>query len=301
MWVPYALVLKATLGVILAGSAIAAPACDAIISLNPAPVRLDYDPFEFSRALGRLTFEVENRATAACTINIALLGINRLPVADIAIADTGIRVAVSGGTADLLLGPTTKPGIWSVRLDPGKRTKLALDMVVTHDAVAEAGEHLTELTLEVRDAGAQSAITAAVPVKLILVSAARAQMNIAGAVGNFGTGPSITTVDFGVLQSNASRRIFLQVRASTRARLTIDSQNLGYLKLKDGPKSDNGIIYEATLQDEPVSLASHWERILEPPRTIAGTSIPLDLKLTTIGNHIAGSYSDVLTIALSCL
>lgn len=301
MWAPYALVFEAAVGAILAGLAAAAPACDVIVSQNPAPVRLDYDPFAFSRALGRLTFEVENRAAVACIVDIALLGTDRLAVADVLIGDTGVGVAVTGGTADMQLGPTSKPGIWSVRLDPRKRTRLALDMVVVHDAVVQAGEHLTELTLEVRDNGAPSALSSAVPVKLILVSAPRAQMNIAGAAGDFGTGSPVTTVDFGMLKSNVSRRVFLQVRANSQARLTIDSQNLGHLKIKDGPKSDGGIAYEALLQDKPVDLTGHWERILEPPRTIAGTSIPLDLRLNAIGNHIAGSYSDVLTIELSSI
>lgn len=195
---------------------------------------------------------------------------------------------------------TAVPGVWRVTLAPGRRTKLSIDAVVAQDAVASAGEHAADLMLELRDPGAAAALAAPVPVRLVLAAVPRAQMNIVGAAGTFGEGTSVTRVDFGDLATGAERRVFLQVRANTGARLTIDSANRGRL-LADAPAGEEGIPYAARLLGEPVDLTRHWEQVIEPPKSVAGASLPLDLTLGAVGAHAAGAYADVLTLELSAL
>lgn len=277
-----------------------ARACDAVLVAGSSTMQLEYDPFAFARTVGRLTFTIENHESDACDVDIVLLDATRTSVDEATVGDTGVRVVFSAGAGEAALVPTATPGVWRVKVEPG-RTALTIEGVVRQDAVATAGEHSVDLNLEVRDVGTLATHVAALPVRVLLDAVPRAQMNIVGAAGTFGEGTPISQIDFGVLESDARRRVFLQVRANSSARLTIDSANQGRLLREDSPEQEKGIPYAAQLVDEPIDLTRHWERVIDPPRSIAGTSMPLDLIIGAVGAHAAGTYSDMLTIKISAL
>lgn len=279
----------------------AAQTCDAAIVPITSALRLNYDPFAFTRTAGQLTFEVESRGDEACSAELVLLDASGTSVAETDLGDSGVRILLSGGVGDTPLTPSAVPGVWRVTLQPGRRTRLSLDALVTQDAVAGAGEHAAELLLELRDTAATAARTAPMPVRIVLATAARAQMNIVGAAATFGEGARVTRVDFGEMATGATRRVFLQVRANTGARLTIDSANRGRLVLPDAPEGQEGVPYSARLLDLPVDLTEHWEHVIDPPKTVAGASIPLDLVLGEVGGRPAGAYSDILNLELSAI
>ena len=68
-----------------------------------------------------------------------------------------------------------------------------------------------------------------------------------------------------------------------------------------GANGEVGVAYSAQLSEAPVDLTKYWEWIFEPPRSLAGTSLPLDLTIGTVAAERAGMYSDVLTIELSAI
>lgn len=288
-------------GIAVLGIAQSASACDALVIEQPSVLRIDYDPFASGLALGRMNFSVESRSAEPCAIDVVLLGSGRLPLDETDIGDSGVRVRFNSGAGDAAMATTATPGIWQVQLDPGKRYRLTLEVAVIRDAIAEAGEHIETLSMELRDSGALSADHAANPVILKLVSPPRAQMNIAGAAGTFGQGAAVSRVDFGEMTTNEQRRVFLQVRANTVARLTIDSANRGFLKLEDANALEASIGYDAILNGMEIDLRQHYEATLDLPRTIAGSSLPFDLRLGEVGAHVAGNYSDFITIEFSPL
>jgi len=293
--------LAAILGIAVAGTASSAAACDALVVEQPSVLRLDYDPFASVPASGRMSFSIESRSFERCAMDIALLGRDRLPLDETEVGDTGVRVRFNSGAGDTVMAATTTPGIWRVQLDPGKRYRLTLEVVAIRDAVAEAGEHSETLEMELRDSGALSASHAGNPVTLKLVSPPRAQMNIAGAAGAFGQGAAVSRVDFGEMTANEARRVFLQVRANTISRLTIDSANRGFLKLDNSSPAADSIGYYATLNGVEIDLRQHYDAMLDLPRTLAGSSLPFDLRLGEVGAHVAGTYSDLITIEFSPL
>ena len=79
------------------------------------------------------------------------------------------------------------------------------------------------------------------------------------------------------------------------------SLNGGRLLREGGANDEGGIAYSAQLSEAPVDLTKHWEWKFEPPRSLAGTSLPLDLTIGTVAAERAGIYSDVLTIELSAI
>ncbi|SEH14028.1 hypothetical protein SAMN05428974_1053 [Sphingopyxis sp. YR583] len=288
-------------GMTAAGTANSAAACDALVVEQPSVLRLDYDAFASAPAAGRMNFSIESRSAERCAMDIALLGPDRLPLDETEVGDTGVRVRFNAGAGDTAMAATATPGIWRIQLDPGKRYRLSLEVVAIRDAVAEAGEHSQTLEMELRDSGAISSSHAGNPVTFKLVSPPRAQMNIAGAAGAFGQGAAVSRVDFGEMTANEARRVFLQVRANTISRLTIDSANRGFLKLENGSPAADSIGYYAILNGIEIDLRQHYDAMFDLPRTLAGSSLPFDLRLGEVGAHVAGTYSDLITIEFSPL
>lgn len=278
-----------------------ARACDAILVPVASTMRLDYDPFAFANTTGMWTFDVESREAQACDADLALVDPAHVAQSVIAIGTTGVAVTVEPGNGDIALAPTATPGVWRMRLDPGRRMRLTLAARITQDAIAPAGESIADLAIELREPGSVATSAAALPVSIVLATIPRAQMNIVGAAATFGEGARITQVDFGILETGASRRVFLQVRANGQARLSIASAHAGRLRRDEGSAEEEGIGYSAQFDGAIVDLTRPWAAVIAPPHSIAGASLPLDLVLGTVGPRLAGRYADVLTIELSAL
>ena len=279
----------------------AAHACETEITPDSSAMYIDYDPLAFTRSEGQLAFTVTNKSEQDCAVEIVLMDAAQLSTAEVEIANSGILVAFSARSGDALLHPSTVPGVWRLNLAQGRSTGVVISGLVIKDAVPSAGRHEADLTVGIRGDGNASVPVSTLPLKVILFAQPRAQMNIVGAAGTFGKGPSVAQVDFGEIASNSSRRVFLQVRANTTARLSIVSANSGRLLREGGANDEGGIAYSAQLSEAPVDLTKYWEWIFEPPRSLAGTSLPLDLTIGTVAAERAGMYTDVLTIELSAI
>ena len=278
-----------------------AQACETEITPDSSAMYIDYDPFAFTRSEGQLAFNVTNKSAQDCAVEIVLMDAAQLSTAAVDIAHSGILVAFSARSGDALLHPSTVPGVWRLNLAHGQSTGVVISGLVMKDAVPAAGRHEADLTVGIRGEGNASVPVSSLPLKVTLFAQPRAQMNITGTAGTFGKGPSVAQVDFGEITSHSNRRVFLQVRANTTARLSIDSANGGRLLREGGANDEVGVAYSAQLSEAPVDLTKHWEWIFEPPRSLAGTSLPLDLTIGTVAAERAGIYSDILTIELSAI
>lgn len=286
---------------VIAATASPALACDVILADAPSEVRIDYDPFEPSRSISPASFSVESRTDETCSIDIAIVGLGGLPMDEAMIADSGVRIRFQSGASGTPLAMTGTAGVWRAEIQPDKRYRIAFAIQVILDSVAPAGTHVERFSVELRDAGALTPLHAPAPLSLKLASKPRAQMNISGGAGSFGQGGTISRVDFGDLVTNSEKHIFLQVRSNTQARLTIASENLGLLKREEASGPTDGISYQAFLSGKEVDLKQVAQIMLAPPLNMAGTSLPFDLRIGTVGARAAGTYSDHLTINISPL
>ena len=168
------------------------------------------------------------------------------------------------------------------------------------EAVPEAGEHAADLQLIVRDTD-RNELLPSVPVRVVLVSTPRAQLNLAGAAGAFGSDSSVEVVDFGDAVTGATRRIFVQVRANTPSILTIKSEHRGAMRRVTDDKiaTESSVPYAVDLAGEAVDLSALWSKDVDPPRTLAGMSLPMSFTLGAVGSQMAGRYEDILTIDVS--
>jgi hypothetical protein len=271
-------------------------ACAATIVTAPATLNIQYDAFNFTNTQGIVTFEIAGTSADACLVDLALVRADHLAIDDIVIGSADVHLAVAsdpGGANVVRKGR----GLWSVRVSSAARTRVTLRFDVIAGGVMEAGTHLEQLSLELRVPDTVASISD-VPLAIALSSPPRAQMNITGATGTFGSSATVSTVDFGVMETGAVRRVFLQIRANVRAMLSIESQNSGQLKFED---TGDGVPYEVRLSGEVLDLSRRWQLEVEAPRTMAGAAMPLDLTLGAVGARQAGRYTDTLTIMISAL
>lgn len=302
--------LRSALSSALVTSAILLPsaaqaACDLRISRPPQEAVLLYDPFELRQTPAVIELAIENRGDEECQFDLAITDRTDTPVRQFEISDAPLVMefrSSDGGAAGLL--PTPTPGIWRGSVPPGDVREFTLDAAVTIDAVPLAGRHDRLFEMELREPGAAAAHDAASPFAVVVESRPRSQMNIAGAAGHFGEGPSVSSVDMGVLRDGSTKRVFLQVRSNVEtSRLQISSENAGFLmpEGRDVPPEAAGVPYHLVLDDVLVDLREPSERQIAAPRSVSGASLPMDIVIDDATAKMGGRYSDVISFEISPL
>ena len=281
----------------LAHPAAASAACALRVGDAPADVRIAYDAFAAAATPVPLSLSLANDGDDECLADIRLLAVAGARVDAIAIGGTPVRVAI--GPPGMRGGPS--PGAWRVSVPPRSSTPVALEAAVVVDGVTPPGDTVATGALEV---GVDAATVARVlPLRVVLASPARAQINVSGVDGGFGQGGTLSGVDLGVLEAGASRRLFLQLRANAATRLSLTSAGRGRLLPVDAENrsAEAYVPYGLRVDGEDVDLSASWERRLAPPRDLRGVSLPMDLTIGAAGGRPAGRYADVITIEASPL
>ncbi len=274
-----------------------AETCQLRIDGPPPSVQLDYDPFVPATAPSKMTFRLMNPQAEDCAIDLALTERPGEPTVRPMVGDTGLVVELRPAGK---LGRTSVPGVFTAMVPAGETAEVSFDVVILTDAVVQSGQYAHELTLELRSTGSAVAYEQA-PVVLNLIALPRAQMNLSGSRGDFGTGASVSVVDFGRAETGKVRQVFVQTRANNAARLTFTSANRGQLLLVGENPERAALDYTVALEDHVLDLSQVATRDIDPPRTYAGQAFELLLTLGKVEGARAGDYSDELTIEISTL
>jgi hypothetical protein len=290
---PRWLLAAAITTVLAAASPAEADPCDLRLARDPVPVRIDYDPFAFSRPPGRLDLDLVNDGDGRCDLELRLLDLDGQPLHSLRLDQVALEVRLrEGGVA----GATRlDPNRFSLSVPAGAPTTVAFDLMVLSDAVAEAGEHHAAFRAEIGPAGGVPVVLIG-PIDVVLASPPRAQLNIAGAAGAFGSTSSVEVIDFGEARPGAVKRAFLQIRANTSSRLTFRSEHGGSLRRLGAAEDEAGIDYRVTLDGELLDLRQQAVRRVDPPRTVQGQSLPLDFELGATSSRRSGYYEDLLMV-----
>lgn len=275
------------------GLASRAAACELRAIGTPDTIRLEYDPFIHARPTGRLDLELANDGQTDCVVRLHLTTRLGEPLRTFDLGGVPILFRVRDGSP--VIARSAEPNVFDLTVPPGRTIVASVDAVTEGDAVPEAGSYTGDLALEVRPED-QDLLIPPVPVSLLLQSPPRAQVGIAGAAGAFGSSQSVEVLDLGDARTGLSKRAFLQIRANTDARLSIQSENGGVLKRPDDRSEESTISYVLTLDGAEVDLRHLVLLDVDPPRTVNGQSIPFDITLGAVGSQMAGRYQDVLMV-----
>ncbi len=249
-----------------------------------------YDPFAASGLHAQAEMALDLIDGKACDVTVRLLDGRLQPIEQIAV----------GGPNPALFTVET-PGAFTpdtlvLHLDPARpHATVVWTFKPGQDAVLHPGRYDVPLAVGIRPDTATSdtyvygTFTVSVP--------ARAQVNIAGASGRFGSSHA-SAIDFGQLTTGAHRRAFVQIRANTGVFAQISSKNHGVLRNEAWPDA-SPISYSLVLNGIPINLNLKATESLDPPATIDGLSLPMDITIGSVEGKFAGTYSDVITIEVS--
>lgn len=261
----------------------------------PPSVRLDYDPFVPATAPARMQFRISNQGAEACQADLALVDETRQAMTRFDVGMTGLKIELRPMAG---VSRTVVPSVFSARLEGGETTEVLFDVAILDDAVVPAGQYSERFMMELRQPGTAVAYEQA-PVVLDLTSLPRAQMNLSGSRGDFGSGASVSVVDFGKAETGKVRQLYVQTRANNPARLTFKSANEGRLKIAG--EGTATLDYNVRFDGGVLDLNQIAVRDIDPPRTYAGQAFELVLTLGKVEGAQAGAYNDELTIEISTL
>lgn len=272
-----------------------ASACDLTVEAAEA-VRIDYNPFAIGVSSGPLDLVFQNRSDKACDLRLLLADDLGNPQPNVRLG--GVVVEFRPREASGLLRRDTEPGAFRLKVPGLGKARAELDAAIVQNAVVEAGDHEADLYLVIQaDDGAL--VPAPTPLRVILRSAPRAQVNIAGSAGAYGSGSSVEVVDFGDAVTGQTRRVFVQVRANAESTLSVKSEHRGVMRHLGMGDAGTVIAYRLALAGSAIDLSDIWTQRVDPPRTLDGVSLPLDFTLGEVAGQMSGRYEDVLTIDIS--
>jgi len=281
---------------VLFGGATTAHACDLALVEGAQTARIEYNPFAVAPTLGALNVALENKGENQCDLRLSFTDETGIEVTSIVLGgvEVGFRPRESSGVqmADV------QKGVFQYDLGAATRGVAQLDAVVVRGAVADAGEYGVDLRLLVRNLDGVE-LMSPIPVRVVLQSTPRAQLNLAGAAGAFGEGLSVEVVDFGEAITGVTRQIFVQVRANAPSVLTIKSEHGGVMHRVEKAENATVVPYTVELAGEPVDLTALWTKEIDPPRTLAGVSLPMNFVLGLVDGQMGGRYEDLITIDVS--
>lgn len=273
----------------------------AISNISPIP-NVVYDPFEGLARSVTYTVEFLNSGPDACAVGLAIASPTPGPRAFKNGANE-LRYTLEWPGGAVFTNNIAAPiGTVSVPAN-GARRSVTLRVKVAAGLIAPAATYADTLTFRTyRSAsgplvqvGADRTTTASA------VLEARAQVNIAGASGTFGTPFALDRIDFGTLANGAARNAIVQVRATSPVSINVSSLNHGRLKHKV-ILTDDGVPYTMQLDGAPVTLGGATTSLnRSPPVSLDGINYPMNIQIGDVSGRPAGDYQDTLTINVAPL
>lgn len=273
--------------------------CQAEIASATIPAAV-YDPFS-----GAVTVSAVLRVAQTgndCQPGLTITGGGTSPARTASLGNASLAYSIASGSGTAILN--TSSSAYALALpNNGQAVDVPLIFTVAASQVVGTGTYTDNLTFRLVNLAANLAPMSASGGRSTVLAtnfqisvAGKAQVNIAGSSGNFGTF-AITTLDFGELVQGASRQAYVQVRATSPVLITVSSANLGVLK-RLGTSYQASVAYDLSLAGTALALGSGSATLaVDPPRTIDGTSLPLALRLSgSVAGLPAGTYQDVLTV-----
>lgn len=298
----FASLIRFALAAFLASAGTAHAACNvSITGISPIPT-VSYDPFEGLTKTVNYTVDLTNSGTDSCAVGIAIASPVQGVPRSFKNGPNELRYTLEWPGGAVFTNSITSP-IGAVSISGGKSKTVTLRVRVAAGLIAPAAIYNDVLTFRVYrvsptplvQMGTDRTASAAGQVE------ARAQVNIAGASGSFGSPFALTSLDFGTLTTGAAKSAIVQVRATSPISINVTSANLGKLK-HSVLTTDAGIPYALTIDGSVVPLVANASSLLRsPPITLDGVNYPMSVQIGDVKGRPSGNYQDTLTVNVAPL
>jgi hypothetical protein len=282
----------------------AAYACSLSLVAGAPSTPIVYNPFDPASARASVSIQIKNSGASPCDGAIAFFK-SSAPLArgngsaalayDIKTPSSGFSLISQAASAPTQLsGASYLP---ATRLGPAEVRTLAYILTVAPGQPVPAGDY-TDVIEAAAYAGSLSGLTrvgSSLPVSVKISAEAITSVNVAG-------GGQSTALDFGTLVAGATRSVSIQARSNQGYRLAVSSQYGGVMKLE--PSSADGLAWQVPYtvrinNGGELSLrANRTFEISKSGTTLAGNSIPVEVKIGDPSAQRAGRYRDVIVVRI---
>jgi hypothetical protein len=282
-----------------ASPALAAQPCVLSLSGALSQTPLNYDPFQVGAATATISFTIQNRGDG-CTAAFAFFKVGD-PQASFGGATLSYQVTASGipivhqhpRARDTLHG-ATHAGTLTVSANTTIQATATIS--VPAGQMAGPGAYTDALTLGVYNSASgvyqksfETPFTVSVGVNSLATLAIK------------GGGKSVT-MDFGDFVEGAIRTVTLTAYSNQGCHLTVSSDNAGFMKPVNAAAAAEGwrVPYTVKVFDKvSFDLSTQHTVSLSPTATpVTGLDIPVAVTVGSIKGQRAGTYRDVITIAI---
>lgn len=266
----------------IAGTAFAG--CDGKITGVKAQAPLTYSPFDAFNARQTLVVTVQNTGTLNCSYRVSVPP-SFYPLQFGGKLSFSLSTTIASGDTAGTLTLTTPI------LGPGNSAQSPIILTALRGQATSSGQFIAGFGLALAAVGAPvgSPPIDQVSVPLTCTVPPVFEINLAGSGHR-------TSVQFGNLETGKNASVMLQTRTNGNHRLEFESSNRGLLALRGHSGPAATIPYTATVDGQPLALAS--------PAALSFATAPGEATrrfTVTIGNtsgKLAGTYRDVITVAI---
>jgi len=276
------------------GAGAPALACELQVGGAPASPQIDYDVYGLDRSLASTELDLVNVGDSRCSVHIDVEGLGELPP-PFPIEEAGVAIAVLAPGLQRPADGLNVPGRFALEIIPGEQRSVQLDFFTDQLVSVPSGTYTRDLQIEVFAQGGDAPVESYLT-QLVLVSAAQAQINIAGTDGRFDKASYMESIDFGEAEPGESRRVFVQARSNASATLSMRSVNAG--RMVHDTQAGSAIAYSVTLDGDPLDLSAPVTLPGLSATGLTGRSRPLDITIDSLIAPYAGLYSDRIVIEI---
>ena len=174
-----------------------------------------------------------------------------------------------------------------------RESEIELTISIPESQYADAGSYRLPLDIELIDMDSGEVLNEEQLVIEISV-AKKVYANIAGAHTNRNSSSRFAVVNFGVLKTNDSRRVSIQVRGNSLTEVKIKSENQGRLVHQKDP--DLFVNYSVNVDGIASELDKPLRITRQVGKTLNGVAYPMDIIIGDAENKFSGKYRDIITV-----
>lgn len=278
----------------------ASASCEARLQSGPASASLTYRPFEPTPAILDLTLRVELTDGHACDLGVAFFS-GQQEARDATGSTLDYQAQSRSGDQLMNQGtaPPASPAGLAVlrlpRLKGGGIRSATARLVVPQGQIPRPGSYTDAVRIALYDLGKDKLLADSTVLPVAISVEPVLRLSLAG-------GGQDASVDFGRMTDGESRVVLLRARSNAGFDLTLSSDNSGAMHLH--PPVNDGRVWAVSYT---VAVNGGAAVSLDRPRVVpvtseatqlAGLTLPVEVVLGSTRSLRAGTYRDVVTIAI---
>lgn len=261
---------------------------------------VSYNPFSSAPTQAQLDFIITNDGTSTCDLEIDLVSSSGKSELRKGGKKLSFTVVNSGGWG---LNPSGKIlTTLDITIPAGQSQILTASFEIAPEQIEDPGNYSVGIGIDVfdKDLGSKKKknIVSSNDHDFTAQVLSHVEARVSETSGNYGTGTDLSVLDVGVLETNSTHDIYLQIRGNTDAQVYISSQNGGVLKNTTDPGASS-IDYTLRYRNTTYSMSSPIQVSRNLPSSLNGVSDRLRYKIGNTDGKLGGLYRDTFNVTVN--